>query len=48
MENENKIRLNDAKRKSFNDGWNSAIKKAEQWMTKKGYDVNDFKKFMKD
>lgn len=48
MENENKMCLDDAKRKSFNKGWNSAIKKAEQWMIKKGYDVNDFIKFMKD
>lgn len=34
MENEDVMRINDVKRRSFNKGWKAAVKKAEKWLSK--------------
>lgn len=50
MEQEDVMRLNDAKRRSFENGWKAAIKKFEEWLNirKVSEDtIEEFKRFMK-
>jgi hypothetical protein len=51
MEKEDVMRINDAKRRSFNNGWKAAIKKAEEWLNSRKASENiieQFKQFMKE
>lgn len=51
MENENAMYFADVKRKSFNKGWNAAVKKVEYWLnTRKASEatIEQFKQFMKE
>ena len=45
------MRINDAKRRSFNNGWKAAVKKAEEWLNLRMASENtidQFKQFMKE
>lgn len=51
MEQEDVMRLNDAKRKSFNHGWKAAKKKTIEWLNSRMASENtieQYKRFMEE
>lgn len=51
MEKEDVMRINDAKRRSFNNSWKAAVKKAEEWLNIRMASENtieQFKQFMNE
>lgn len=51
MENEDVMRINDAKRRSYNSGWKAAEKKTIKWLNSRMASENtieQYKRFMED